>query len=87
MTYFPAATSLSEVDARSLEVMRAGMDDPREPIFLSVLSVERAALLARHPQLADDAGSARVLRSVLMKPEHEHAVGSLHARVEALAAG
>ncbi len=86
VTYFPAATALSEVDARSVAVMRAGMDDPGDPVFLSVLSVQRDALLSRHPQLAGDAESARVLRSVLMKPEHEHVVESLHARVEALAA-
>ena len=43
------------------------------------------ALLARHPHLEPDADGARVLRSVLMKPEHEDAVGWLHARVEGLA--
>jgi hypothetical protein len=34
-----------------------------------------------------DAGSARILRSVLMKPESEEYVTQLHARVEELAAG
>jgi hypothetical protein len=39
----------------------------------------------RHPRLRPDADGARVLRSVLMKPEHESAVAWLHRRVEALA--
>ena len=34
-----------------------------------------------------DADRARVLRSVLMKPEHEPRVAELHARVCALARG
>jgi hypothetical protein len=41
----------------------------------------RAAL----PGVADDEPSARVLRSVLMKPAHELWVERLHARVEELA--
>ncbi|HEY3019663.1 MAG TPA: aminotransferase class V-fold PLP-dependent enzyme [Solirubrobacteraceae bacterium] len=85
VTYFPAARSLSAVDAASAAVLRAGMEDRDDPVFLSLLRIGRAALAARHPALALDAGGARVLRSVLMKPEHEHAVDWLHGRVEALA--
>ena len=50
------------------------MDDPDDPVFLSTLYLGRDALTARHPELEADADGARVLRSVLMKPEHEHAV-------------
>jgi hypothetical protein len=66
-------------------VLQAGMDDPDDPVFLSTLYLERAALAANHPWLELDADGARVLRSVLMKPEHEHVVEWLHGRVEALA--
>ena len=86
VTYFPTAATMSEVDARSAAVLRAGMDAD-EPLFLSVLSVDADALAARHPEIDPDAPSARVLRSVLMKPEHEQAVEHLHGRVEALASG
>ncbi len=85
VTYLPAAGSLSAVDAASAAVLEAGMSDPADPVFLSVLHVGREALLARHPDLEDDADGARVLRSVLMKPEHEPFVGDLHSRVESLA--
>jgi len=85
VTFLPAAASLSALDAASVAVLEAGMSDPDDPVFLSVLHVGRQALLARRPDLEDDAEGARVLRSVLMKPEHEPYVGRLHARVEALA--
>jgi glutamate/tyrosine decarboxylase-like PLP-dependent enzyme len=85
VTFLPAAASLSALDAASVAVLEAGMSDPDDPVFLSVLHVGREALLARHPDLEADADGARVLRSVLMKPEHEPYVGRLHARVEALA--
>jgi glutamate/tyrosine decarboxylase-like PLP-dependent enzyme len=85
VTYFPAAGSLSAVDAASAAVLEAGMSDPDDPVFLSLLQVEQSALLARHPQLVPDAEGARILRSVLMKPEHELFVERLHARVEELA--
>jgi glutamate/tyrosine decarboxylase-like PLP-dependent enzyme len=85
VTCLPAAGALTAVDAASAAVLRAGMEDRDDPVFLSVLRVGADALAARHPGLAVDADGARVLRSVLMKPEHEHAVDWLHERVEALA--
>ena len=66
-------------------MLRAGMDDPDDPVFLSTLQVAAADLFALHPDLALDSPSARILRSVLMKPEHEAAVPWLASRVQALA--
>ncbi|HEX7300000.1 MAG TPA: aminotransferase class V-fold PLP-dependent enzyme [Solirubrobacteraceae bacterium] len=87
LTYLPRAASLSTVDAASEAVLKAGMEDADDPVFLSVVSLGRDALAARHPGLELDADRARVLRSVLMKPEHELAVDWLHQRVETLARG
>jgi glutamate/tyrosine decarboxylase-like PLP-dependent enzyme len=84
VTYLPPAASLSELDAASARILRAGMDDTEDPVFLSTLHVD-AAHLARHG-LEADAPGARILRSVLMKPEHEPAVDWLASRVEQLAA-
>ena len=83
VTYLPPAASLTELDAASAAILRAGMDDPDDPVFLSTLQLE-AEQLALHG-LTADAPSARILRSVLMKPEHEAAAGWLASRVEALA--
>ncbi|MFJ4190998.1 pyridoxal phosphate-dependent decarboxylase family protein [Kitasatospora sp. NPDC089509] len=91
VSYFPTpgagAATLSAVDAASDRVLRAGMADDRDPVYLSTLRVDAADLTRRHPHLAADTDGARVLRSVLMKPEAQEWVPRLHARVAALAAG
>ena len=84
VTFFPDADALSQVDARSAAILQAGMR-AADPIFLSVLSVDREAFVRLHPHIAPDAESARILRSVLMKPEHELVVDQLQARVQSLA--
>jgi glutamate/tyrosine decarboxylase-like PLP-dependent enzyme len=85
VTYLPRVASLTALDAACGAVLQAGMDDPDDPVFLSTLYLGRDALGARHPWLELDADGSRILRSVLMKPEHEHVVDWLHARVEELA--
>jgi len=85
VTYLPPAASLSELDAATAAILRAGMDDPDDPVFLSTVRVDAHHLTALHPDLKSDAPGARILRSVLMKPEHEPAVAWLASRVEALA--
>ena len=55
-----------------------------DPVFLSTLKADREAFTARHPKITADADGARILRSVLMKPESEHHVERVHTRVEQL---
>ncbi len=86
VTYFPDRESMTAVDAASRAMLDAGMSDPSDPVFLSTLRIGRGAFTASHPGVAADADAATVLRSVLMKPEHEHAAGWLHERLTALAA-
>jgi hypothetical protein len=90
VTYFPTpragARTLSAVDAASERVLRRGMTDEQDPVYLSVLRVDAADFTRRHPDLAADADGARVLRSVLIKPEAQAWLPRLHARVAALAA-
>jgi glutamate/tyrosine decarboxylase-like PLP-dependent enzyme len=81
--YHPRRGSLSTIDAASEALLSAGMADPADPIYLSTLGLDAPMFAA---DVARDAPSARVLRSVLMKPEHELAVGWLHERLRALAA-
>ncbi|MDE3134627.1 MAG: aminotransferase class V-fold PLP-dependent enzyme [Acidobacteriota bacterium] len=85
VTFFAAADTLSKVDARTAAILQAGMAAAEDPTFLSVLNVDRATFAQLHPDLTIDAESARVLRSVLMKPEHELVVEHLHQRVQVLA--
>jgi glutamate/tyrosine decarboxylase-like PLP-dependent enzyme len=85
VSYFPMERSLSAIDAASARILQAGMTDADEPVFLSTLRVTSDAMARRHPGIAADAGGARVLRSVLMKPEHEVYMARLHERIERLA--
>jgi glutamate/tyrosine decarboxylase-like PLP-dependent enzyme len=85
VTYWPRRPRMSEVDAASASILHRGMDDAEDPIFLSTLRVDADAFAALHPQVERDADSVRVLRSVLMKPEHEAWIDPLYERLEILA--
>jgi glutamate/tyrosine decarboxylase-like PLP-dependent enzyme len=85
VTYFPTLASMRDVDGASDALLHAGMQDEEDPVFLSSLRVGAEAFGALHPGIGRDAESARVLRSVLMKPEHEDNVAWLAQRVETLA--
>ncbi|MFD8631956.1 pyridoxal phosphate-dependent decarboxylase family protein [Streptomyces sp. NPDC059533] len=88
VTYFPTTAdgSLSSIDAASDRLLRDGMTAEADPVFLSVLRADADAFVRRHPHTIRDADAARVIRSVLIKPEHEHYLPVLHARVAELAA-
>jgi glutamate/tyrosine decarboxylase-like PLP-dependent enzyme len=86
--YFPVADPprLGAIDLASARMLADGMNDKERPVFLSTLRVTAGQFLRRHPGTTADADGARVLRSVLMKPESEDYVSVLHSRVEELAA-
>src|SRR3954453_11505705 len=84
LTYFPSGSKASEIDAASERVLEAGMSGP-DPVYLSTLRIDGPAFAAAHPDVEVDVDGVRVLRSVLMKPEHEVAVPWLHERVTAIA--
>ncbi|MER5873177.1 pyridoxal-dependent decarboxylase, partial [Streptomyces sp. NPDC002044] len=88
VTYFPVAAggSLSAIDAASDRLLCDGMTAESDPVFLSVLRADAEAFAARHPGVVRDAEAARVIRSVLIKPESEHYLPVLHARVAELSA-
>ena len=85
--YFPVTrgSTMSGIDGASVSMLAQGMKRDR-PLFLSTLRVTAAEMSRRHPGIAADAGGARILRSVLMKPEARGYVAELHARAEDLAA-
>ncbi len=87
VSYFPATRpqSLSAIDQASARMMADGMTDPARPVYLSTLRIPAAKFARRHPGVAQDRDGARILRSVLMKPEAETYIRELHSRVEQLA--
>jgi glutamate/tyrosine decarboxylase-like PLP-dependent enzyme len=86
VSYYPSARGLASIDATSARMLADGMSTGERPVFLSTLTVTADAFGRRHPGVAADLEQARILRSVLMKPESETYVAELHARVEELAA-
>ena len=86
--YFPRlpGRTMSGIDEGSVSMLARGMKASR-PVFLSTLRVTAAGMSRRHPGVKADRDGARILRSVLMKPEARAYVTELHARVEELAAG
>ena len=88
VSYFPVTSpaTLSRIDQASERVLQAGMTGP-DPVFLSTLRAGADAFLARHGSVLADAPGARILRSVLMKPEAETYLPHLHERLERLARG
>ncbi len=88
VSYFPVTepAALSRIDQASERILRAGMTSP-DPVFLSTLRASAEAFRARHESVHADAAGARILRSVLMKPEAEVYVPHLHERLEQLARG
>jgi len=87
VSYFPATSpaSLAAIDQAAARMLADGMNDPARPVFLSILTVDAGAFARRHPGVAADTGRARILRSVLMKPESETYTAQLHRRLEELA--
>jgi glutamate/tyrosine decarboxylase-like PLP-dependent enzyme len=87
VSYFPvtASRSLSAIDSASARMLSEGMASA-SPVYLSTLRVSAQAFRSRHPELDADVPHARVLRSVLMKPESEDYVAELQRRLERLAA-
>jgi glutamate/tyrosine decarboxylase-like PLP-dependent enzyme len=88
VSYFPVTgpATLSRIDQASERVLQAGMTGP-DPVFLSTLRAGAEAFLARHGSVQADAPGARILRSVLMKPEAETYLPHLHERLEQLVRG
>jgi hypothetical protein len=88
LSYFPVRQSLSQIDHASAHVLNTGMHLPAaQSLFVATYTVDGASLAARGHQVAADAASGRILRSVLMKPETEQHVPALHQQVLNLVAG
>ncbi|MCX6497119.1 MAG: aminotransferase class V-fold PLP-dependent enzyme, partial [Rhodoluna sp.] len=86
LTYLPRAKSMSQLDHVSHEIlMQAGSGPKADQIHLATYVIQEHQLKQRGINITQDATKARILRSVLMKPEHEIFVPKLHAKVESLA--
>jgi len=73
VTYFPTPDepTLNALDQASRHLFETAMNDPDDPVFTSVLRLPSETITTLHPELEADCDQAAVLRSVVMKPEHE----------------
>ena len=82
VVYRPRASDTgASVDAASQRIFDLGMCDAHDPLFLSLLRAPARMLRLE----SDEDAEVRVLRSVMMKPEHEMSVPWMAERLEALA--
>lgn len=78
-----AANTAEQVSAASQRVFDRAMELKGQGVYLALLTLSEAEARARWPEL-EGGGPVKVLRSVLMKPEHEGAWPVLHSVVEEL---
>jgi glutamate/tyrosine decarboxylase-like PLP-dependent enzyme len=76
VSYFPNVESAAAIDLASQEIFDKGMQADN-PIFLSLYRMSQAKMAAQFPHL-DVQQDTRILRSVLLKPEHLQQIDSLH---------
>jgi glutamate/tyrosine decarboxylase-like PLP-dependent enzyme len=83
IAYLPRANSMSEIDRLSQAIFMQAEQAPRpEQIHLATYMVKPNALFAHGINVETDMAKARILRSTLMKPEHENWVPTLHTHIE-----
>lgn len=84
LAYFPIpdVKKLSSISDLSTALFRAGADAaPKEGIHLSLYKLKATEFTARFPDYDADDETVTLLRSVLMKPEHEPFITKLTARL------
>ena len=82
ITYLPRVRTMAELDRVSQAIFERAADTPRsQQTHLATYVVTPTQLRARGIELEPDAERARIMRSVLMKPEHEPLVPEMHHHV------
>jgi glutamate/tyrosine decarboxylase-like PLP-dependent enzyme len=72
VTYFrrPTQFSASAVTRLSQDLFETAMNRTSAPLYLAVMNVDSTALHQLFPDFLPDAPTTKIIRSVLMKPEH-----------------
>ncbi|HXM18555.1 MAG TPA: aminotransferase class I/II-fold pyridoxal phosphate-dependent enzyme [Candidatus Tumulicola sp.] len=79
-----AGVKASVVSQRSEQLFERAASDPQEPVYLAKWRVPKTFGRLAMPGLIWDGEDCTVLRSVLMKPEHEQSAAAVIARLERL---
>lgn len=82
ITYLPRVRTMAELDRVSHAIFEMAADTTRpQQTHLATYVVTPGQLQARGIELEHDAERARIMRSVLMKPEHEPLIPEMHHHV------
>ena len=85
LTSFPTHQRLSDIDHASARALDAGMHlPPDQALYLATYTADAGAFTARGHDVTADQTHARILRSVLMKPETDTHIPALHRQLIAL---
>ncbi|MBU94729.1 MAG: aspartate aminotransferase family protein [Balneola sp.] len=88
VTYYVAKKnapgSTSTISDRSKKIFHQGMNnnDPSQQYYISLYTVNSQDFSQRFPEILVDSNQVVLLRSVLMRPEQEHTIEKLLARIE-----
>ncbi|WP_037367375.1 pyridoxal phosphate-dependent decarboxylase family protein [Amycolatopsis orientalis] len=85
VAYWPRRSRMSEITEAANAILQNGMADQENPLYLSTLRVDADAFATLHPDVERDAETVTILRSVLMKPEHEAWIPQLKQALDRLA--
>lgn len=85
--YFPrtnifSASTVSEVTEK---IFSTTMNRPDSPVYLATFAIDSELIAKHHPDFIPNSPNTKVLRSVLMKPEHEQFVPELFKNISAIA--
>lgn len=83
IAYFPKGSGiqkLSDISKAAQQVFDKGMEN--RSFYLSLFKVPASQFLKKHPHFEADEESVTILRSVLMRPEHESFIPELIDRLE-----
>ncbi|MCX6136342.1 MAG: aminotransferase class V-fold PLP-dependent enzyme [Ignavibacteriales bacterium] len=84
VTYYPSTepVTMSRVGDLSRSLFDQAMNRRERPIYLALLAVDASRFTTLHPDVLSDKETSIVLRSVLMKPEHELFVPEMFGEIE-----
>lgn len=80
LAYFPNLNDANQIDEKSQQLFDSTMNDETNPIFLSLYRMSQQKMADKFPNLKTEK-DVRILRSVLLKPEHFNQVEILHQRL------
>lgn len=80
----PEKNTTSSISAVSREIFTSGMKDPENPLYLSLYKIPVQLFTKMHPGFKANSEEVVILRSVLMKPEHETFSDEIIKRLEKL---